>query len=275
MAACALNSAPQVDPYVVLNGAVLRASEARVSPLGNGVQLGQGCYTSFKARKGQPCFFAEHHERMLRDARVLGLECGSREALLHRVQACLAANGVTEAAMKVFLFADVSGSTELVQLRAPSPLEAARERGVRMFQVQGPCATVEVAGHKTSSYLAHLLARRSAAEQGCDEALWVDADASLLECAGANIFIVHQNRLLTPPLSQALLPGVIREVIVRDLPGAAEARVTQAMLAEASEVFLTNSLIGAIPVQSCGALRWNVARAEVCAQVNAWLAGRG
>jgi branched-subunit amino acid aminotransferase/4-amino-4-deoxychorismate lyase len=224
---------------------------------------------------GQPRFFSEHCRRLERDARVLGLAWSGEAELLRRVQACLAANGVREAAMKVFLFKDVEGSTELVQLRASSPLEAVRARGCRLLTLQGPCATVEVAGHKTSSYLAHLLARRVAAERGCDEALWVDTDGSLLECAGANVFVVHQNRLLTPSLCQALLPGVIREIIVRDLPGAAEARITQAMLAEASEVFLTNSLIGAIPVQSCGALRWEVARAEVCVQVNSWLAGKG
>jgi len=274
MVANAATSSPKAELRVVLNGVVLPASEARVSPLGTGVQLGQGCYTSFLVEDGLPRFFAEHHRRLERDARVLGLACSSEAELRLRVQACVAANGVSSTAMKVLLFKDLEGSTELVQMRGPSPLEEARERGCRLFPVQGPCATVEVAGHKTSSYLAHLLARRAAAEQGLDEALWVDSDGSLLECAGANVFVVHQGRLLTPPLSQALLPGVIREVLLREFPGAAEARITRQMLAGASEVFLTNSLIGAISVQSCGELHWDLARAELCARVNAWLVSR-
>jgi len=273
MAGNAVMSSPKAEPQVVLNGTVMPGSQARVSPLGPGVQLGQGCYTSFMVLDGQPRFFAEHYRRLARDARGLGLDCTSEAELLRRVKACVDANGVREAAMKVFLFKDLEGSTELVQLRSASPLEAARVRGISLFALQGPCATVEVAGHKTSSYLAHLLARRAAAEQGCDEALWIDADGSLLECAGANIFVVHQGRLLTPPLTQALLPGVVREVLVRHFPGAAESRITQAMLTEASEVFLTNSLIGAISVKACGELRWDLARAEACARVHAWLMG--
>ena len=73
------------------------------------------------------------------------------------------------------------------------------------------------------NYAASLLAQREAAEQGCDQVVWLDAveHRYVEEMGGMNLYFVHSDgRLVTPPLTGTLLPGVTRDSILtigRDL----------------------------------------------------------
>jgi len=255
---------PTHDAWVILNGAALRAPEAVVSPLGAGLQLGHGVYTTLKVAAGRPVFFAEHHARLSADARAVGLQPPDREELRARVEQCLSRNAVAAAALKIVLFQDAGRTSELIALRGPSPLEAARVRGCRLKTVAGPAGSPATLCHKTTSYLPHLLARQEAQAAGCDDALWLDGGGRILETAGANIFVVDRSgSVLTPPVSLGLLPGVVRSTILRDCPEAREAVVDLAALAEASEVFITNSLIGVLPVAAVDGREFDVASYRV------------
>ena len=124
----------------------------------------------------------------------------------------------------------------------------------------GPAGSPATLCHKTTSYLSHLLARQEAQAAGCDDALWLDGGGQILETAGANIFAVDRSgAVLTPPVSRGLLPGVVRAAILREFPGAREALVDLTALADAAEVFLTNSLIGVLPVAAVDGHKFDVA----------------
>ena len=251
---------PTHDAWVILNGAALRAPEVAVSPLGAGLQLGHGVYTTLKVEAGRPVFFAEHCARLSADARAVGLQSPDCDGLRTRVELCLARNAVAAAALKIVLFQDAGRTSELIALRGPSPLEAARVRGCRLKTVSGPAGSPATLCHKTTSYLPHLLARQAAQAAGCDDALWLDGGGRILETAGANIFAVDRSgSVLTPPATLGLLPGVVRGVILRELLGAREAAVDLTALADAAEVFITNSLIGVLPVAAVDGHKFDVA----------------
>ena len=255
---------PTHDAWVILNGAALRAPEAVVSPLGGGLQLGHGVYTTLKVEAGRPVFFAEHCARLSADARAVGLQSPDCDGLRTRVELCLARNAVAAAALKIVLFQDAGRTSELIALRGPSPLEAARVRGCRLKTVSGPAGSPATLCHKTTSYLPHLLARQAAQAAGCDDALWLDGGGRILETAGANIFAVDRSgSVLTPPATLGLLPGVVRGVILRELLGAREAAVDLTALADAAEVFITNSLIGVLPVAAVDGREFDVASYRV------------
>ena len=255
---------PTHDAWVILNGAALRAPEAVVSPLGGGLQLGHGVYTTLKVEAGRPVFFAEHCARLSADARAVGLQSPDCDGLRTRVELCLARNAVAAAALKIVLFQDAGRTSELIALRGPSPLEAARVRGCRLKTVSGPAGSPATLCHKTTSYLPHLLARQAAQAAGCDDALWLDGGGRILETAGANIFAVDRSgSVLTPPATLGLLPGVVRGVILRELLGAREAAVDLTALADAAEVFITNSLIGVVPVAAVDGREFDVASYRV------------
>jgi para-aminobenzoate synthetase / 4-amino-4-deoxychorismate lyase len=83
--------------------------------------------------------------------------------------------------------------------------------------------------------------------------LLVDGD-EVLEAAWANVFAVRRGALFTPPLDGRILPGVTRATML-DLARARgietiEGVLPLAMLQEADEVFLTNSIRGVEVVDS-------------------------
>ena len=73
------------------------------------------------------------------------------------------------------------------------------------------------------NYAASLVAQAQAAEQGCDQVVWLDAveHRYVEEMGGMNLYFVYADgRLVTPALTGTLLPGVTRDSILtlgRDL----------------------------------------------------------
>ncbi len=67
------------------------------------------------------------------------------------------------------------------------------------------------------NYAASLVAQAQAAEQGCDQVVWLDAveHRYVEEMGGMNLYFVYSDgRLLTPALTGTLLPGVTRDSIL-------------------------------------------------------------
>jgi para-aminobenzoate synthetase/4-amino-4-deoxychorismate lyase len=90
-------------------------------------------------------------------------------------------------------------------------------------------------------------------------------DGSLLETGRANLFVVHDDAVLTPPADERILPGTARGRVVEILRDAGvpvfQRRLTIDDLAAATEVFATNALRGVVPVTACdGVGSWPVGR---------------
>jgi para-aminobenzoate synthetase / 4-amino-4-deoxychorismate lyase len=109
-----------------------------------------------------------------------------------------------------------------------------------------------IGGHKWRDrrLLAELAARVGLA--GHEHLLITDETGELLETHGANVFAVIDGVLLTPPADGRLLPGTTRAAVMR----AARARaikvgqkpLTLDQLTAATEVFVTNAVVGLLPV---------------------------
>ena len=98
--------------------------------------------------------------------------------------------------------------------------------------------------------LAELAARAGGA--AADQVLLMDETGELLETDRANVFAVIDGVLLTPPADGRLLPGTTRAAVMR-AARAAGIRVGQKPLtldqvAAATEVFVTNAVVGVLPV---------------------------
>jgi len=80
-------------------------------------------------------------------------------------------------------------------------------------------------------------------------ALLVDTDGSVLEAAYANVWIVEDEELVTPPADGRILPGTVRASILAGEVTAREEAIDLDRLAEADEVFLTSSISGRHPAR--------------------------
>lgn len=107
-------------------------------------------------------------------------------------------------------------------------------------------------GLKTANYWTHVTAQAAAGKAGFDHALLADHDGNLLSAAFGNIFLVLDGTLCTPAAELAVRRGVIRSRIMDSRP-VREIVFPAARLAEATEVFLTNSRLGVMPLR-CGSV---------------------
>jgi D-alanine transaminase len=105
---------------------------------------------------------------------------------------------------------------------------------------------------KTTMLLPGVLAKRDAAARGADEALFVGPDGSVREGASTNVFLVEENRLMTPAQSQHLLPGITRPLVAQLAAETGRSvdheTVPLARLLNAAEVFVTSTTLLVMPV---------------------------
>lgn len=110
-------------------------------------------------------------------------------------------------------------------------------------------ASSEVALYKTVGYLENIREHRSALEQGYDDMLFYNESTQLCETAIANIFMVAEGKILTPPVSAGLLPGILRQWVL-DNADVQVKMLTHDDVMAAEEFFITNSLMGIMPVKA-------------------------
>jgi branched-subunit amino acid aminotransferase/4-amino-4-deoxychorismate lyase len=262
------------DPYLDLNGRLVRSSEARISPLGEGFLYGRGLFETIKVLDGQLAFFPEHVARLRRGAAELGLGAVPAETELRvRCARLLLANGLQQGSVKLVAFADAGSDGQLMLLREPTYGPAVYARGYRLQTVgEGPRAG-GLGALKTLNYLRNLSAKRAAQAAGYDEPLFVAADGAALEGATSNVFAVKDGAIRTPPADGGILPGIARAqllTLLRDR-GAAEGRIDAEWLRGADEVFVTNSLLGVMPVSHLDQQRYDLDRNIVSrAAMAAW-----
>ncbi|MBL4681680.1 MAG: aminotransferase class IV [Pseudomonadales bacterium] len=109
-------------------------------------------------------------------------------------------------------------------------------------------------GHiKSISLIAAGMIKNEAITQGADDAVLIK-NGKVTECSAANIFIVLNGALITPPKSKYLLQGITRDQIIKvAISGGIkveEREITPEELKQADEMFMTRSTHEAWPVGS-------------------------
>jgi D-alanine transaminase len=105
---------------------------------------------------------------------------------------------------------------------------------------------------KTVQLLSNSLAKQKSLDAGCDDAIFVSDQGVVREGTSSNLFIVSGGQLTTHPLTDNILPGITRMVVL-NLCKAANLDVEESFfgvdaLLEAEEVFLTGTVTELLPV---------------------------
>ena len=269
------------SPAVWLDGRLLPAGDARIDPADAGFVHGIGVFTTMRATNGVVFRLADHLARLRGSGRLLQIPMPySDEELAAAAGEVLGANGLADARLRLTLTAgpptETPGSGNLrptVLLTAAAVPELPENQyelgvGVALLDKQKLNPYDVQAGHKTLDYLSRFAALRSAASRGCGEALWFNVH-NFLQCGStSNVFMVKNGTLVTPPTADDLedeavrakcpydrsnvLPGVTRKAVLElaeqlGVP-AVRAGVDVNFLYDADEIFLTNSVMGVMPV---------------------------
>jgi branched-subunit amino acid aminotransferase/4-amino-4-deoxychorismate lyase len=238
--------------YAMCNAAVIETAALKISPLGAGFMSGEGLFETVRVRNSRPVLFEAHHARLI--ASLRGLDdhpaTSSRGELHTRCMRVIAANDLVNGSLKIIVFKELTGWTELILVRLPFYGPADYERGFQLKTFPGDLRVDPLNSLKSLNYLRNARARRVAVAAGFNDALFIDPTQQVLETASANIFIVKDCVISTPPVGSGILPGVMRAAIIGrlGLRAVQEREVSQDELIEADEVFVTNALLGVMPV---------------------------
>lgn len=238
-------------PQVLLDGQLIPAAQAKVSALSDGFLFGQGVFETVRTREGRPLLFAAHHTRLVASCAALGLEAPPpAEELATRVMRLLAAVRLPAAAVKIVRYRDLARTAELITARTLPYSAPDYLRGFRLMTFRQGERDGRLTGHKTLNYLENILARQAARAAGADEALFVTPSGHVLEGSATSLFIVKDGRACTPPLAAGILPGVARARVLALIgPERAQERpLTLEEVRAADECFVTNALMGVMPV---------------------------
>ncbi len=261
---CLLKATPLVD---ALGGTLAHRASAGAEPEpGLRPRPAAGIFTSLLVRDGVTDRLAAHMNR-LRDSALHLYGKDLPPSLDGDLTRCLAGRPSGRLRVTVRpLGGPLHASVEVVPLGVWPPV-------VDLVRAVVPGG---VGAHKWADR--RLLARKAAAVGRTDgtQLLVTDADGQLLETDGANVFAVIGGAVCTPPSDGRLLPGVTRSAVLRLAIAAGLCVNTSALfhddLAAASEVFITNSVRGVVPVGSVDGTELPAAPGPVTARLSAALA---
>ena len=149
----------------------------------------------------------------------------------------------------------LQATVEVVPLSRPAT--GVKPTGIKLIPVTVP-GGIGARKYRDRRLLAELAAQAGTGQD--QHLLLTDETGELLETDRANVFAVIDGVLLTPPADGRLLPGTTRAAVLR----AARDRgiligqkpLTFDELTEASEVFVTNAVVGVLPVTAIGDRTW-------------------
>ena len=240
---------------ISINGVLTEAHTARIDPADRGFTLGDGIFETIAVRKNAVRHLAAHLARLRRGADFLGIPLpGDDQRMAEMIGATITANALTEAVVRVTLTRGPGARgivlppkpmPTLVITAAPLPPPAAPAR-VIIASVTRRNEHSPLCGIKHLNYLDNILARQEAEKARADDAILLNTACRVTESTVANVFVLVDGFMLTPPLEDGALPGIMRAEAIK-LARAEERTIKPEMLKRSSEVFLTNSL-GVRPV---------------------------
>ena len=238
-----------------VNGIFLPLENASVSVTDRGFLFGDGIYEVTAVLDGHLVDYAAHAARLARSLNEIGLACPVDAAALHGLHLeMIARNDLQEGVLYLqitrgpaerdFTFPENPAPTLVMFCQhkklADSPLAAT---GMKILSV--PDQRWARCDIKSTAMLAQVLAKQAAHTAGCHEA-WMLRDGFVTEGGSSTAFIITRDgRLVTRPLSSAVLPGITRVavmVLLKDTGLVLEERAfTLAEAHAASEAFNTSA----------------------------------
>jgi D-alanine transaminase len=244
-----------------VNGRFSPLEQAYVSVQDRGFQFGDAVYEVLRAYDGRIFAVDRHVDRLRRSCRLIRLQAARIiECLSDLLAEALHRSEYTDA----ILYAQITRGVARRSHRIPAGLQPtcvltvrSIEETYKLEQANG----VTVIGLsdirwargeiKSTNLLASVLLKQRAAEEGAFEAVLFNGRDELTEGASTNVFIVTAGRLRTPALSERILAGVTRQVLLElaekaGIPVSQET-ITCGEVVAADEMFLASTSIEVLP----------------------------
>jgi len=257
--------------YIWMNGEMVKWDDARIHVLshvvhyGSSVFEGQRCY---KTAKGPACFrHQEHVDRLWNSAKIYRMEIPfTKQQVYDAILELVAINGLEECYIRPIVY---RGYDSLGVDPRSCPVDVAvgvwpwgkylgaeaMEKGVSVcvssWNRSAP-NTMPMMAKSGANYMSGQLIKLEAISRGYVEGIALDSYGHVSEGSGENIFIVRNGKLITPPFSASVLPGITRDsvfTLAKEMNiEVVEQNIPREMLYIADEAFFTGSAAEISPI---------------------------
>ena len=250
-----------------VNGKIVPLDGTHLNARDRGFLLGDSIFETLRLSGGAALRWDRHLSRLRQGGLITGIPIPWNDGQLTEiVRSTVEAGGLSEAVVRLTISRGVSEQRGLLPDSSAKPtiiVHAAPFDGYPKELYQRGMKTIissvrrnehsVLSRVKSSNYLDNILARQEAAKHGADEALLLNTAGVLCGASAANLFIVLGGTLVTPSIDSGALPGTVRGTIVDHAPYRVEERVIDVSeLMSCQEAFLTNALLGVMPLTSVG-----------------------
>jgi D-alanine transaminase len=243
------------------NGRFTTTDERVLGVEDRGFQFGDAVYEVFKFLGKRPILLVDHFRRLERGLRDIEIRIPWTEAqfttAMHELLARTAFDeGIVYIqvsrgeATRAHFWPDQNEPTVVAYSRAfRFPDAAKKDRGIKVI------TTNDIRWHlcnvKSVNLLGNAMAKKEAQRAGAEEAILL-GDGFVREGASSSFFAVKNGGVVTHPLDEHILPGVVRDRVI-GLALGAKIRVDERPLREAElydldEAFITSTTQGVMPV---------------------------
>lgn len=201
------------------DGAVRPVGECSVSVLDRTLQWGLGAFETVRLHGGRPFLLERHLQRLGRSLAAVGLPLppGASDLVAGIPELARRADAPSALCRIMATAGAAPGGggpgPRIVALLKPVPDPDHRPVVVGLAPFRHD-ARSPLTGVKSLSYLEHYLQRERAESEGRLDDLVLDTEGCVTEGTVSNAFGVRGGRLLTPPVSAGILPGVTRGVVL-------------------------------------------------------------
>lgn len=252
---------------VNLNGKLSEAKEFLLGTNNRGFLYGDALFETVRVLDGRPVFWEDHYLRLMSSMRILRMEIPmsfSMEFLQDEITRTSDELDISHGArVRITIFRNPGGlycpkTNEISFCIEASPLEkpfytltekACEIELYKDFTLSGGL----LSNLKTTNRLINVLGSVYAQENGFDNCILLNDKKMVTEVLNGNIFMVKGTKILTPPLADGCIKGVVRKKLLEIIPKtegleAEEKTISPFELQQADELFYTNSIQGIVSI---------------------------
>jgi branched-chain amino acid aminotransferase len=228
---------------------------------------GDGVFETFKVVNNKVLFLEDHYFRLMSSMRVVRMEIPmnfTMEYLEEQILSLLNYNSISDSARARITVYRNDGGYYLPQNNTVSFLIHAIALDNKEYQVNENQYEVDLykdfyvtkqllSSIKTTNKIINITGSIFANENGLDNCILLNDSKNVVEALQGNLFMLLGNKLITPPVSEGCLNGVMRKQILALAKKIKEIEVVEEPISpfdlqKADELFLTNVIKGIQPI---------------------------
>ncbi|MBY0486659.1 MAG: aminotransferase class IV [Flavobacteriaceae bacterium] len=248
------------------NGEIL-SSDTNLSNSNRGFLYGDGVYETLKIVDNKILFFEDHYFRLMASMRIVRMQIPNNftlEYIEEQVLNLALANKCQDSARVRFTVFRNDGGYYLPETRTVSYLIQMTPLENKIYSFSDAVYEVDLykdffiskqllSTIKTTNKMINVTGSIFASENDLQNCLLINNDKNVVEALNGNLFMLMGNKLVTPPIDEGCLNGIMRKQVLQiakktDGIEVIEEAISPFDLQKADELFITNVITGIQPI---------------------------